>query len=110
MILPAFGVVSEIIPTFSRKALFGHDSMVYAASCIAFLSFIVWAHHMFTGRHAIVRAVVLHVCHYADRRSDRSEDLQLDRHDVARCTDVRDAHVVRAGLRLHVYDRWFLRR
>ena len=48
MILPAFGVVSEIIPTFSRKPLFGHDSMVYAASSIAFLSFIVWAHHMFT--------------------------------------------------------------
>ena len=48
MILPAFGVVSEIIPTFSRKKLFGHDSMVYAGSSIAFLSFIVWAHHMFT--------------------------------------------------------------
>jgi cytochrome c oxidase subunit 1 len=48
MILPAFGVVSEIIPTFSRKQLFGYDSMVYAASSIAFLSFIVWAHHMFT--------------------------------------------------------------
>jgi cytochrome c oxidase subunit 1 len=48
MILPAFGVVSEIIPTFSRKPLFGHDSMVYAAASIAFLSFIVWAHHMFT--------------------------------------------------------------
>ncbi len=48
MILPAFGVISEIIPTFARKPLFGHDSMVYAASSIAFLSFIVWAHHMFT--------------------------------------------------------------
>jgi cytochrome c oxidase subunit 1 len=48
MILPAFGVVSEIIPTFARKPLFGHDSMVYAISAIAFLSFIVWAHHMFT--------------------------------------------------------------
>ena len=48
MILPAFGVVSEIIPTFSRKRLFGYDSMVYATSSIAFLSFIVWAHHMFT--------------------------------------------------------------
>jgi cytochrome c oxidase subunit 1 len=48
MILPAFGIVSEIIPTFSRKALFGYDSMVYAIASIAFLSFIVWAHHMFT--------------------------------------------------------------
>ncbi len=48
MILPAFGVVSQIIPTFARKRLFGYDSMVYATSSIAFLSFIVWAHHMFT--------------------------------------------------------------
>ncbi|MEO7199309.1 MAG: cytochrome c oxidase subunit 1, partial [Dokdonella sp.] len=48
MILPAFGVVSEIIPTFSRKRLFGYQAMVYATASIAFLSFIVWAHHMFT--------------------------------------------------------------
>ncbi|MCF7980478.1 MAG: cytochrome c oxidase subunit I [Pseudomonadales bacterium] len=48
MILPAFGVVSQIIPTFSRKRLFGYTSMVYATASIAFLSFIVWAHHMFT--------------------------------------------------------------
>jgi len=48
MILPAFGVVSQIIPTFARKQLFGYASMVYATAAIAFLSFIVWAHHMFT--------------------------------------------------------------
>jgi cytochrome c oxidase subunit I len=48
MILPTFGVASTIIPVFSRKPLFGYSSMVYATASIAFLSFIVWAHHMFT--------------------------------------------------------------
>ncbi|HYD97168.1 MAG TPA: cbb3-type cytochrome c oxidase subunit I, partial [Noviherbaspirillum sp.] len=48
MILPAFGIVSQIVPAFSRKPLFGYASMVYATSSIAILSFIVWAHHMFT--------------------------------------------------------------
>jgi cytochrome c oxidase subunit 1 len=48
MILPAFGVVSEVLPTFSRKPLFGYSSMVYATASIAFLSFVVWAHHMYT--------------------------------------------------------------
>ena len=48
MILPAFGIVSQIIPTFARKPLFGYASMVYATASIAILSFIVWGHHMFT--------------------------------------------------------------
>jgi cytochrome c oxidase subunit 1 len=48
MILPAFGIAREIIPTFARKPLFGYQAMVYATASIAFLSFIVWAHHMFT--------------------------------------------------------------
>lgn len=48
MVLPAFGVISEIVPTFSRKPLFGYHSMVYAVASIAILSFVVWAHHMFT--------------------------------------------------------------
>jgi len=48
MILPSFGIISEIIPAFARKPLFGYASMVYAVASIAILSFIVWAHHMFT--------------------------------------------------------------
>jgi len=48
LILPAFGILSEVIPTFSRKRLFGYTSMVFATAIIGFLGFMVWAHHMFT--------------------------------------------------------------
>ena len=48
LILPAFGIISQIIPTFARKPLFGYASMVYATGSIAILSFIVWGHHMFS--------------------------------------------------------------
>ncbi len=49
MILPAFGVYSEVISTMSQKPIFGRASMVYALWAIALLGFLVWAHHMFTA-------------------------------------------------------------
>ena len=48
LILPAFGVISEIIPVFSRKPLFGYKAFVVATAAIGALGFTVWAHHMFT--------------------------------------------------------------
>lgn len=48
LIMPAFGIFSEIVPTFSEKRLFGYVSMVWALVLIAFLSFLVWLHHFFT--------------------------------------------------------------
>jgi cytochrome c oxidase subunit 1 len=48
LILPAFGIFSEIFPIFARKRLFGYSSMVFATVLIGFLGFMVWAHHMFT--------------------------------------------------------------
>ena len=48
LILPCFGIFSEIVSTFSRKRLFGYTSMVYATVCITILSYLVWLHHFFT--------------------------------------------------------------
>lgn len=57
LVLPAFGIFSEVISTFSSKKLFGYTSMVYATVCITVLSFIVWLHHFFTmGAGANVNA------------------------------------------------------
>jgi cytochrome c oxidase subunit 1 len=49
LILPAMGIVSEVLPVFSRKPLFGYSAVVFAGAGIAFLGFGVWAHHMFAS-------------------------------------------------------------
>jgi cytochrome c oxidase subunit 1 len=60
VILPAFGVLSEIISTFSRRPIFGYTSMVYAMATIGIISFVVYGHHMFTtGADPLFRFVVM---------------------------------------------------
>ena len=49
MVLPAMGVVSEIIPTFSRRKIFGYKAIAYSSMAIAFVGYFVWGHHMFTS-------------------------------------------------------------
>ena len=58
LILPAMGIVSEVLPTFSRKPLFGYATIVFAGIAIGFLGWAVWSHHMFTtGLGAVQQAV-----------------------------------------------------
>ena len=49
MILPIFGIISEVFPTFARKPIFGYKMIAFSSVSIALLSFMVWAHHMFTS-------------------------------------------------------------
>ena len=103
MILPAFGIISHVVPAFARKPLFGYASMVYATSSIAILSFVVWAHHMFTTGMPAAGQLFFYVCHHGDRGADRCQGIQLDRHHVARLDDLRDADAVRRRLHLRLH-------
>jgi cytochrome c oxidase subunit 1 len=58
MIIPAMGVISEIIPVFARKPIFGYKAIAYSSLGIAFISFLVWAHHMFTSGISDVAATI----------------------------------------------------
>ena len=74
LILPAFGIFSEIFSTFSKKRLFGYTSMVFATFLIAFLGFMVWAHHMFTvglgpTANAIFAVATMAIAVPTDRKS-----------------------------------------
>ena len=58
MILPAFGLVSEILPVFCRKPIFGYRAMVFSMVAIGFLGFVVWGHHMFVSGMNLVASAV----------------------------------------------------
>src|SRR5207247_1732876 len=59
MVLPAMGVVSEIVPCFSRKNIFGYHFIAFSSLGIAVLGFLVWAHHMFVAGQAVYAALAL---------------------------------------------------
>ena len=81
LILPAFGIFSEVLPVFSRKPLFGYQFVVFSGIAIGFIGFGVWASHVrggtWTGGEHRVRR------DHGDHRDPHGrEDLQLDGHDV----------------------------
>jgi len=58
MILPAMGIISEVIPTFARKPIFGYRAIAYSALAIAFIGFLVWGHHMFVSGMGTLAGIV----------------------------------------------------
>ena len=84
LILPAFGIITEIVPVFSRKPLFGLLRWSLSSAAIGFLGFGVWAHHMFTTGLRTLLQRRHSADQHAHRHADRREDLQLARHDVGR--------------------------
>ena len=84
MVLPAFGMISEILPVFARKPIFGYRAIAASTVAIAFLGLLVWAHHMFATPTATVVLAFFMLSLVHDRGAHRDQDLQLDRHALAR--------------------------
>ena len=105
LILPVFGMVSEIIPVFSRKVLFGYEFMAAATAAIAFISLGVWAHHMFTVGMSRTADLFFVVATFMISHPDGHQVLQLAGHDVRRADLVRLADAVLHRLPVDVPDR-----
>ena len=84
MALPAFGIISEVVPVFSRKVIFGYESVAAATVAIGvYVDGRVGPSHVYR-RHERCTGCDLLRCVVHDRRADRHQDVQLDRHDLRR--------------------------
>ena len=103
MVLPAMGMISEILPVFCRKPLFGYKAFVFATAGIGALGLLGLGPPHVHDRRGL--PAVLQPDDVPDRGPDRREDVQLDLHDVPREADVLDAAAVRPRLPDDVPDR-----
>ena len=104
-VLPAFGMVSDVIPVFSRKVIFGYEFVAASTVAIAFISFGVWAHHMFTVGMSRTVDVFFAAASLRDRHPDRGQDVQLAGHDLRRPHRDGRAHALLPRLPVDVRDR-----
>ncbi len=94
LIFPIFAIMSEVVPVFSRKPIFGKPAMVAAIIMIFFIGSGVWAHHMFTVGYDVYVQHILRHGHNACRHSHRYQNLQLDSDHVRRQDSFFNADVV----------------
>ena len=110
MVLPGFGIVSEILPVFARKPIFGYKAIAASTVAIAFLGFLTWAHHMFTAPIPEAILVFVMLSSFLIAVPTGREDPQLDRHAVAGHDRIQDAAAVLRRLHRAVPDRRHLGR
>ena len=110
MILPAMGVISEVITTHSRKHIFGYNFIAYSSIAIALLSFLVWGHHMFTSGQSPLANAIFSLLTFtvadpvgASRSSTGSATLYSG--DIRFTTPMICAHVVPRALHVRRADR-----
>ena len=109
MMLPGFGIASEVISVFSRKPIFGYRLMALSLCAILVLGFSVWAHHMFVSGHGQLAARADDGHDAPDRGADRDQGLLVAGHDLGGPDPPDDADVMGARVRLDVRDRRPLR-
>ena len=105
MILPGFGIISEVLPVFARKPIFGYKAIAASTVVIAFLARARVGPPHVRRAGADRRARLLHALVVPDRGADGREDLQLDRDAVARHDRVQDAALLRRRLHLDLRRR-----
>ena len=105
MMLPGFGIISEVIAVFARKPIFGYRLMAMSLVAILVLGFSVWAHHMFVAGMAPWLRDPDDGDDAPDRRPDRHQGVQLARDALGGANPLQDAHAMGPRLHLHVRDR-----
>ena len=104
LVLPAFAFANEIIPVFSRKAIFGYPAMVAASVGIAFISLSVWAHHMFTIGMTSFGNAFFTLSTMLVSIPTGHQDIQLAGDDLGRQDSFCDADAVFGGVSVSVSD------
>ena len=105
MILPGFGVVSEIITAFARKPIFGYKFIAWSSVSIAVISFFVWGHHMFVAGTSLYSSIVFSLLSFMVVRAIGDQGLQLARDAAQRLYPVQRADALHARVHRAVHHR-----
>ena len=105
MVLPAMGVISELVAAFCRKPVFGYSFVAFSSLGIAVLGFLVWGHHMFVAGQSVYASLIFSLPQLSGGDPVGDQGLQLDGDDVQGLDVVADADALRDRLHRAVHDR-----